>query len=325
MLRLGQTLAKPLDMHVDRTLVSLVIEAPDLLDQRVAAERLARVAGEQEEQLEFLERKGGFLAADPALERLAVQLELPDPDLLGSRNPVALQQRLHPRGQLEGIERLDEVIVRAELESLDLMHRFSLGRKHEDRHPLVVLSQPAAQLPPVHLRHHDIEHDEIGSPGRQLEESLAAVGRFFRRITFLAEQMGDQLADMAVVVDDKDVSHVGSAFPIALIGILSVSFSLRKPDGAASAAGLILTVLYELNMYTAACANKKKQTPAAIGDLSLSNERRSAFARARDKKPVMQARKAMHAPVQQPAASAAVSGISAASRHGLRSSRRTAR
>ncbi|MNE96792.1 hypothetical protein D3C80_1950390 [compost metagenome] len=44
-------------MHIQRPLVSLIVIAPDLLNQPVARQCLPRIAGQLEQQLKFLERQ----------------------------------------------------------------------------------------------------------------------------------------------------------------------------------------------------------------------------------------------------------------------------
>ena len=62
MLLFGEAFAQAIDMHIERALVALEIVAPDVLDQLLARERLAGIAGELEQQLEFFQRQGEAFA-----------------------------------------------------------------------------------------------------------------------------------------------------------------------------------------------------------------------------------------------------------------------
>ena len=44
------------------------------------------------------------------------------------------QHRAHARQQFLGAERLDEIIIRADIQALDAIFHLSLGCQHEDRH-----------------------------------------------------------------------------------------------------------------------------------------------------------------------------------------------
>ena len=110
-----------------------VVVAPDVLEELVAGEHLARVAEQEREQLERLglERHGVAVAQ----HAVAGEVDL-DPAEVDERRRVAPAARLlgppedrpDPRRQLAQAERLGDVVVGAELEADDLVDLGVLAR-----------------------------------------------------------------------------------------------------------------------------------------------------------------------------------------------------
>ena len=77
----------------------------------------------------------------------------------------------------------------------------------------------AADFEAVHLRHADVEHDEVVDVAVELAQRLLAVLRDRDRHAGLFEREAHDVADMRVIIDDENgMSHVALAFA-ALIGI----------------------------------------------------------------------------------------------------------
>ncbi len=72
-----------------------------------------------------------------------------------------------------GIERLRQVVVGADLEPDDLVDVLVARGEHQDRH-VRVLAQPLADLDPVDVGEHQVEHDQRRRRGGRLGERLGA-------------------------------------------------------------------------------------------------------------------------------------------------------
>ena len=131
----------------------------------------------------------------------------------GSRRamPGAPQRGLHARAELAHRERLGDVVVGAELEPEDLVDLLGLGGEHDDRDRRARAQAPA-DLEPVDLRQHHVEHDEVERLLGEARERLAAVGRLHDLVAVLAQREGEQRLDRLLVVDEQDaggaVGHV---------------------------------------------------------------------------------------------------------------------
>ena len=85
------------------------------------------------------------------------------------RAAAALQDRADPGHHLARAERLHDIIVAAQLEPehpVDLV----VARGEEQDRQVAVGAQPAADVEPVHPRHVDVEHDEVGPLRRDRAE-----------------------------------------------------------------------------------------------------------------------------------------------------------
>ncbi len=123
----------------------------------------------------------------------------------------ATQQRAHPRHELVRAERLRDVIVRADLEPDDPLRLVGAGRQHDDRNgggPRLAAHDPA-DLKTVHLRQHQVEHQQVGRTIRERLERLPPGGQEFGGKPRLLQITLDELRDVPIVLDDEDpCAHV---------------------------------------------------------------------------------------------------------------------
>ena len=79
--------------------------------------------------------------------------------------------------QLRERERLDDVVVGAGIEPRDPVRNLVARREHQHRQAAAAPPKPPANLESVHVRHQDVEDDEIDSRAVALEplERLGAV------------------------------------------------------------------------------------------------------------------------------------------------------
>ena len=162
-----------------------------------------------------------------------------------ARHGGAAQQCPHAAPELADRERLRDVVVRAELEPDDLVELVVAGGEHDDRH-LALGAQALADLEPVELRQHQVEHDEVDLLLGESRQSLLAVARLEHAEALALERVGEELLDGVLVVDEEDgrgVGHVGSAIgclPASVPGDTRPTIALdghrSAPDRAAPGA-----------------------------------------------------------------------------------------
>jgi len=82
------------------------------------------------------------------------------------------------------------------------------GRAHcDDRRVAALRRLELQELGAVELRHHEVEHDDIGGELAAALEAFAPVLRGGDDVPGLDERGGDHLADRPVVLDDQDLLH----------------------------------------------------------------------------------------------------------------------
>ena len=127
-----------------------------------------------------------------------------------ARRPPA-QQRAHAREQLLALERLDEIVVGADVEALDARVERVAGGQHQDRRVVLVLAQPARDVDAVHARETEVEHEDVGQERVHLVERRDAVAGEPDLVALQPQRALQHLGDLLVVLDDEDAhGPVGS-------------------------------------------------------------------------------------------------------------------
>ena len=195
-------------MDVDRARLAVVRAAPERLEQHLARVDAARVRGERAQQLELDVRE---LHGRPAhLDRAPREVDAEAVDLdhvtlarvVAGRGRAA-QERAHAAAELPDRERLRDVVVGAELEPEHLVELVVAGGEHDDRHG-ALRAQPLADLEPVELREHHVEHDQVDRLVAELPQRLLAVARLDDAEAVALERVGEELLDRVLVVDEED-------------------------------------------------------------------------------------------------------------------------
>ena len=117
---------------------------------------------------------------------------------------AASQDGPDARDQLAAAERLGQVVVGSHLQSDHPVHLVALGGQHDDRDARLGAHAPA-QRKAVLARQHQVEEDEIDAAVVQDLAHGTAVSRDADPKTVLRQRTRDEIADLAVVVDDQDV------------------------------------------------------------------------------------------------------------------------
>ena len=121
-------------MNVHGAAVAEVVEAPHLIEQLIARVDAVGRCGQMIEQLQLLGRCVDLLAVHDQLVGVKVDDELIEHEtlfrVLGDLR--AAEHGVDARDELLHLKGLDEVIVRAHLETVDAVVDLSLGGEHDD-------------------------------------------------------------------------------------------------------------------------------------------------------------------------------------------------
>ncbi len=119
----------------------------------------------------------------------------------------AAQQRPQARLELAQRERLDEVVVGADVEALDAIVDRVAGGQHQHRRPVAGLAHAAAHLEAVEPGHRDVEDHRVGGRGRERVERLLAVGGERDLVAVEPQRALERPPNGGLVIDDKDARH----------------------------------------------------------------------------------------------------------------------
>ena len=143
-----------------------------------------------------------------------------------------LQMRAHPGADLVNVERLADVIGGAQVETLDLL-LYSAHHGHKDDRNAVAHRRsldPATDFVAIHLRHDDVEQDQIGRRRSQRQvEGFGPAGRHFDAIVVLkrAEQFMNVGRDIVHHQQGRPTFGVAMAGAIECQGIPPITAQLQ--------------------------------------------------------------------------------------------------
>ena len=207
-----ELLAQVADVGLEHARVAAEVVLPDVLEELRAREHAARVEHEVAQQAVLGRGELDVLPRAHDLVRVLVELDVLEREAarLGLGQAAAAQDRADPGDELLEAEGLRDVVVAAEGEAADLVVGRVAGREEDDRHPRALGAEALGDVEALHVREHDVEHDEVrlergdrgervgAGPGRLDLEALEAQGH------------AHDVDDVGLVVDDEDaVLRVG--------------------------------------------------------------------------------------------------------------------
>jgi hypothetical protein len=200
--------AQALHVRVHGAGLEVAAVAPHVAQELIAAEGPSRAARQPVEELEL----GGGQAQLAPVQPHDVRREIDHQRLEGDAllrdlvAAVAPENRLDAQHQLARRERLDDVVVRPQLEA---DHAVGLGAargQHDDRDAagLLLLAQDAGHLGAGEGREHQVEHHQVGAFAAGKIDRLAAVRGADHPVARLHQVVAHQFDDVLLVVDHQN-------------------------------------------------------------------------------------------------------------------------
>ncbi|UPT73305.1 MAG: hypothetical protein M0D55_15675 [Elusimicrobiota bacterium] len=208
----SELLAQVLDVRVEAARLDGAAVRGGVLDEELPRQRLARVAEQEEQHLELARLQLERRAVDLGDAGLGVHAQ---PARLhgaaGARaGAVAAQDGLDAREQLHRAERLDDVVVGAEVQREHLVSLARHARQHDDGDAAGrgVGAQGLQDDAAVPARQAHVEQDQVGLGVHGLAEGLRRVGHVPRGEARPEGQgLLDGLDDLGIVLDDQHARH----------------------------------------------------------------------------------------------------------------------
>ena len=162
-------------------------------------------------------------APHPALGR--VELDVLVPQHRGQRGLGAAIERADTRHEHWKVEGLGQVVVGAELQSVDEIVHGPGGCEHEHAGPAIRLHHAAADLVAVHARQVAVEHDHVVVGLECTRQTRRAVEGDIDSHVRSPEPHPDRLSQLGIVFDHQ---HPHRAPCSHLIRMIRVRFQLRN-------------------------------------------------------------------------------------------------
>ncbi len=124
---------------------------------------------------------------------------------------LAIEAALHDVHDLLDLERLEDVVVGAALHGLDGRLDGAEARHDDGQHGQALLGDLLDELEAAHVGHLEIRDHEVVAAAVQLLERLDAVLDRVDDVPLHVEEVGEDLADDLLVVDDEDARALGRA------------------------------------------------------------------------------------------------------------------
>ena len=200
--RLAELTPQPHHGHRDGVGERVSVFVPHPFQQLLGADHRA-VGGHQHLQhTEFLagQRDQLPVPAGPAPGPVKSQLTAVQ-HRRGGRCPAA--EGIDPRDQLREVERLGQVVIRAEVQSVDPVIGLAGRGQHQDPGATWAPGQPCADIVPVHRRQVAVEHDDVVRPEPGLVQPGRAVADHVHGDALVTQAGGDGLRHHLVVLHDQ--------------------------------------------------------------------------------------------------------------------------
>jgi hypothetical protein len=165
--------------------------------------------GQLPQQQELQPRQRYRAIADVRDQPPHIQGQLAGPDRLArprlvARMPVRAQPDPHPGQELGQREWLGQVVLSTPLQAVDLGRHVSQAGQHHDRLIRPVAQQPIQDVAAHHVRHDQIQDDQVVVTFQRLQQPLGAGAREVGQVPGGRQRPADERTDVGFVVDDED-------------------------------------------------------------------------------------------------------------------------
>ena len=202
-------MAQARDPHAQVLKVVPVLRAPHLAQQFAAEDHLAGVGGEVLEQLPLGAGHRDLLAVAVYQPLAQVNGDVPRAHhLLNAYPGRAPQHRADPGTHLICPERLDDVVIRAQLQATHLIYFAVTGGDQDDRHRRP-LAQCAQHLVARHFGHHHVEQDDVGTLSFGDGKRFVAARRCDHAKSLGSQFQRDQPEDSHFIIDSEYERFIG--------------------------------------------------------------------------------------------------------------------
>ena len=121
------------------------------------------------------------------------------------------QHATNPGFQFLGTERLDHVIVGAQLQTGDAISHVAKGGEQDDRH-LRLGSNALGDRKAIELGHHHVEHHQVGLKATEQLHRLCTIHRRSHLVSLHAQTGFEDATNILLIISHQDAQRLGTGF-----------------------------------------------------------------------------------------------------------------
>src|SRR6266853_119893 len=196
-------------VHVHGARIHVRAVSPYLLQQFFARKCCAAVLDEISKKLKFARRQVHNLSVPGRFGSQKVHMNGPEIKPARLRHGPARrapEERFDAGHKLQHVERLRDVIIGADFQSIDLVTRLPASRQHQNRSNEAGLADVTAHDEPAFARQHDIQNNQIKRNLSRLLETFIAISRAFHRVSFVSQAIAHGHAQRLFIFHKQHVS-----------------------------------------------------------------------------------------------------------------------
>src|SRR5919112_2492678 len=127
----------------------------------------------------------------------------------------------HPSEELGEGEGFGKVVVSTSIQALDAVFDLGAGCEHQNRDANVRCPEPFDDLDPVEVGQHPVDHQQVEILAQGSSESRAAVGSRVGDVALTAEDLGQEIRKVLLVLHDQYPHHyrLKQSYPSAMCGV----------------------------------------------------------------------------------------------------------
>src|SRR5262245_4531993 len=211
--RAVELVAQVSDVDLDDVWIALEVVRPHVREDLALGHHLAAAPKQELEQRELPGGEVKLIGAAPDLFGRRVEPQVTGRQHRRSLGCAATQQRAQSSDQHRERERLDQVVVRAGIQRLDLVPFAVLRGQHENRGPDPLGAQGLTDLVAVEARQHDVQNDHVVRILPSQPEPIDPVAGYIDGEA-LGCQAPPQAGGQSRLVLDDEHSHDPAPYPI---------------------------------------------------------------------------------------------------------------
>src|SRR5690606_10959793 len=202
-----ELLAEILNLGIDEVEIVCIIHmvAPYMLCEGRFINKPVFIDHEESEDIKFFPVEVHIRMIHAQYTCVEIEFHIVQPHHIGAVKRLSTYHSLDARIEFRKVERLRQVVIGTKLQAFKLVVQGILGRNDDHILALLLGFQRPEEIEAIAVRQADIEQDAVVIVERDLLHSGLEIGRKLHNILFLAQELGDVIAQSFFVFNNKQL------------------------------------------------------------------------------------------------------------------------